>query len=321
MKRLLTVILVLVAAIHPCMAEDVSTDRTRIEEDVDRMLSAMRGKFSLQPHADRITEHGDAAVPALIDRHSEVAEEKRWALVACLCRLPTPESRKFLMAVIQQHADRKSTSYAIRHYPIQHDGDITEILINLLAVQHHRWNASERLSKVILRHPPIAGQLVDNLTDHPSSRTRNQELREILEHVSGYKNTTLSSRWFKDEPPPTSHNDFWRVWWQRNMHNDVFAWLSETLRWKHGGRRSYPLQVMGTLEDERAIPIFVEALNDKDYGVRYYAVVGLQKLDGTYPAGGYASETFKKEEDQIIVMLKARFGNKTDKRPDAGDGF
>lgn len=312
--------LVLVVATHPCIAEDLSTDRTRIEEDVDRMLSAMQGKFSLQPHADRIAEHGDAAVPVLVDKHGEVAEEKRWALVACLCRLPTPESRKFLMAVIQQHADRKSTSYAIRHYPIQHDGDIVEILIEILPVQYHGYDASERLRTMLFREPAMAGKLVEALVDDASSVPKNRKLHDILAHVSGYA-YAWPNRTPDGKITPESENGFWRDWWKKNQKKEVFDWLIEALYLDKGGRRSHALQILGILNDRRAIPHLVSALDDKEYGVRYWAVVGLKKIEGTNPPSGYLSETFKAEEEQVIAELKTRFEKNTDNKPDADDGL
>jgi len=319
MKRLIISLSILAVALLSCVAQDASNEPAQIEADVNRMLSAMRGKFSLKPHADRIAQHGGAAVPILIRKHDKVAEEKRWALVACLCRLPTAESCEFLMAVIHKHTNRNSTSYAIRHYPIQYEADIVEILIEILPVQYHGYTASERLRKIIFSNPQTAGKLVEALVDKDSSVPKNRQLHEILAHVSGYAhawpNRTPDGRITLE-----SENGFWRDWWKRNQNKEAFDWLIEALYRVKGGRRSHALQILGILNDKRAIPHFVSALNDKEYGVRYWAVVGLKKMEGTNPPSGYLSETFKKEEDRVIAKLKARFGKKTENKPDAGDG-
>lgn len=321
MKTFLIALLIHTGTLLPCVAQDRSTDSVRIENDVDRMLSVMGGKFDLQPHEDRIAQHGAVAVPILIRKYGIAAEDKRWALVACLCKLPTDESRMFLAKVIREHTDRKSTPYAISQYPIEHEAEIAEVLIEILPVHHHGYEASERLRMMIFRNPSATGQLIKGLGDEASAAIRNQRLYDILEHVSGYANSTLSSRGLKNEPDPDSQNKFWQAWWVRNNGKEVFEWLHEALYWKHGGMRDYALQILGTLNDRRAIPVFIEALDDRVYGVRYWAVVGLRKLDETYPPGGYLSETFKVEERDIIAELKARFGKKTNNKPDAGNGL
>ena len=311
MKRLLIAILVVLCVALPVMAENVSTNQMLIEKDIDRMLSAMRGKFSLSSHVDHIAEYGGSAVPVLIRKYSEAPEERRWGLVACLCRLPTPESCNFLTTIIQKHTDRKSTSYAIRHYSMQQEADIVDILIEILPVQKCSWDTSERLKDMIFRNPEIAGQLVDELVDSTSSAPKNQQFYDILEHISGNANT-WHGRIPAGKITPESQNQFWRDWWKRNQEKEAFDWLIESLYRDEGGRRSHAVQMLGTLKDRRSIPYFVSALDDEEYSVRYWAVVGLKKVDGTYPAGGYLSEKFQADEDKIIAELKAQYADITD---------
>lgn len=318
MRRLIAVLLFITSAALSCGAQDVSADPAEIEASVDKMLSAMRGKFSLQPHVDRIVQHGDAGVPILIRKYGQVAEDKRWALVACLCRLPAPDSRNFLIEVIDKHVDRRSTGYAIRHYPTQHDTEIVQTLIDLLPVQYHGYTASERLRKTTFRNPSTAGNLVKALVDETAAQPKNRKLHDILAHVSGFAHS-WPNRTPDGRITPSSENSFWRDWWARNSEKAVFDWLIEALYREKGGRRSHALQILGILNDSRAVPHFVSALDDKECSVRYWAVVGLKKQEGTYPSGGYLSKTFKKEEKQVIAQLKARFVNKSDNKTSGGD--
>jgi len=323
MKRLLIALAVLIVALLPCVAQDVSTDPAQIEAAVDRMLTAMRVNRGISVYADRVdgmVRYGDAAVPILIHKHDEVVEQKLWALVACLCKLPTTESRKFLMGVIRKHINHIATSYAISHYPIQHEGDIVAILIEILPLRVLGHTASDRLCKVILRNPPTAGLLVAELVDDTSSVPRNRKLHNILARVSGYGYFEWPHTNPNGKITTESENGFWRDWWKRNQKKEVFGWLTEALYRDRGGRRSYALQVLGNLNDKRAIPHLVSALDDKEYRIRFSAVRGLKKIEGTNPPGGYLHETFKGEEDRVIAGLKARFGEKTDNKPDAGDG-
>ena len=67
--------------------------------------------------------------------------------------------------------------------------------------------------------------------------------------------------------------------------------------------------MMASLNDRRAIPYFLDALDDSSENVRYWAVVGLKKLNNTSPESGYRWEDFKKEESKTIEILKKEYKN------------
>jgi hypothetical protein len=192
-------------------------------------------------------------------------------------------------------------------YPVEGEDGITGLLVDLLAVQHHGYHASERLRGMILREPRRAGILVRALRDDGQRAERDYAIGEVLAHVSGYSNTWCV--WVPPgEEPVVFRNDFWRAWWRRNSGREVFDWQVETLCSdpKNSARKKQALQVLGHLGDRRAKCHFVAALDDDSDGVRYWAVVGLRKLDGTYDRGGYKWETYKEEEQQVIQELKQR---------------
>ncbi len=306
--RRLVIITLLASVLHHCLGQGQTSDSSQIEIEVNRMLAAMQGKFSVYPYAEGFAKYGDAAVPVLISAYHEAPVEKRWALAACLSKIPNQESLDFLKLIIQTHIDRKSTLIAIRRYPVQGEDRIAPLLIELQSNDAYYYEAAERLRKMIFRNPAFAGQLVNALVDEESSVPTNRRIYHILEFPSGYQRN-WPNRTPDGRLTPASENSFWRSWWERNQDKEIYYWLMESLYLSSGKRRSSALQTLSVLNDPRAIPHYLSALDDEKFGTRYWAVICLKKMDGSYPEAGYRSETFTEEEAIIIPQLRSKFAN------------
>ncbi len=266
----------------------------------------MKGR-NTQSLIDGVVKYGDAIVPLLIEKYKVLEDEKCYLMITCLCKISSERALKFVRQVIQEHDKRLSVGCAIREYPHEREDDIIQSLIELLNVEYVEYYASERLEKMIIRNSCRAVFLINALDDKKTVEY-NGKLGNILGLVSGYRQTETSYT-----PPGQDqvlfYNKFWRDWWNRNRDKEVFEWLIEAINTENVARKAYALQIMGTLMDQRAAPYFVASLDDKSENVRFWAVVGLRELDGTYPSTGYSWETFKNEEEEIIDFLKHKFKN------------
>ena len=282
-----------------------------IQADIDHLLSGLGGRVNLQERIDRVAKHGTNAVPVLIETYSRSEPEKRWPLAACLCQIPNAESVDFLKTILRSHEDRRAASEVIRRFPLEYEDQITLLSVDLLGAAHLSFDAEERLRKMIFRKPSRAGDLVRAMGTSDKTMTgMNWQIGEILAHVSGYSHT-----WCCLGPSSTDwgawQQEFWTGWWKRNKDKEPFDWLVETWRSDPGNdaRRAEALQILGSLNDPRSAAFFLEELEAESERVRYWAVVGLQQLDGTFNPGGYQWETFQQEQAQVIKHLKQKFSS------------
>ena len=310
-----------VGGLHPCCAE-YSVHTEQIEQAIQDMLSGLGHKVVMQPRIDAVAAFGDDAVPLLIDRYRQTADDRCWPLISALCQIRSSAALQFVRQILKEHTKRYATSASIREYPIENEDDIIGLLIELLRVDEQQYDATERLKKMLDRKPSRAGQLVGLLRDDSDSKDFNYRIGEILAFVSGYSDT-----WCVWIPPGQDRiafrNAFWQDWWKRNRERDVFGWLTEAVSSDNDSRQAQALQRMWATRDRRAIPYFIAGLNSPSEQVRYWAVVGLKQAEGSMPDSGYLSETFQQEKGQIITRLKVKFGKKTiepDTKTDAGEG-
>ncbi len=293
----------------------------KIQADIDQLLAGLEHKWNPQDRIARIAKHGSNAVPFLIETYRRAEAEKRWALVDCLCRIPTTGSLEFVKSILRNHEDRSPTTRAIQRFPLEREDEITLILVDLLQVQNHGSDARERLEQMILRKPSRAGELVYAMQISDKSGTgKNWEIGEVLAAVSGYSHSWCcfgqnGTDW------GTFQREFWREWWKRNNEKKPFDWLVETLKSdpRNDGREAQALQRLGYLRDSRAEPYFVKALDDESTGVQYWAVIGLLALEGSLSPGGYRWESFLEERERVIKRLKQKFSTpvKDDSSPGA----
>ena len=280
-----------------------------IQSDIDQLLGGLQHKVNLQERIERVAKHGTNAVPLLIDRYTRSEPDKRWLLAACLCQIPTIASLDFLKAILQRHQDPQATSEVIQRFPLENEDQITLLLVDLLGVARQSLEAQERLQKMIFRKPSKAGDLVRAMDLSDKSMTgRNWNIGEILASVSGYSHT-----WCCFGPASTDwgawQHEFWTSWWKRNKDKEPFDWLIETLQSdpRNDSRQAETLQILGSLKDPRAAACLLEALDSESERVRYWAVVGLQRLDGTLNPRGYLWENFQQDQAQVIKHLKQKF--------------
>ncbi|MBI3851050.1 MAG: HEAT repeat domain-containing protein [Verrucomicrobia bacterium] len=282
-----------------------------VQADIDHLLAGLGRKVNLEERIERVAQHGTNAVPLLIERYGQSDPEQRWLLAACLCQLPTVGSLDLLRSILRSHEDQRASSQVIRRFPLEYEDQITMILVDLLRVARLSFDAEERLRKMIARKPSRAGDLVSAMDLADKSMTgKNWSIGEILADVSGYKHT-----WCCFGPPGTDwgawQRDFWTKWWIRNKDKEPFDWLAETLQsdLKNGSRQAEALQVLGSLKDPRSAAFLLEALDSESERVRYWAVIGLKRLDGSLDPTGYRWETFQKEQAPVISQLKQKFSN------------
>ena len=293
-----------------------------IQADINFLLDGLGRKVNLQERIDRVAKHGTNAVPILIKNYTHNEPDKRWPLAACLCQVPSVESLDFLKAILRSHDDQQVASQVIQRFPLEQEDQITLLLVDLLAVPRLAFDADDRLRMMIFRKPGRAGDLVRAMDLSDKSMTgRNWNIGEVLAYVSGYSHT-----WCCFGPTSTDwgawQHDFWAAWWKRNNDKDPFDWLVETFRSDTGNdsRQAEALQVLGSLKDSRSKTLLIGALDSKSERVRYWAVVGLQRLDGTLDPSGYRWELFQEEQVQVIKRLKKRFSDQVNKLDNAQDG-
>lgn len=304
-KRTLCVTGLLCMMVTSGMAQE--TNRTaQIQEAIAWMLDGLGRKVDLQPRIDQVAAFGDAAVPSVVKTYEQADDGACWPLVACLCQIQTDAALSFVQGILRENKKRRSIEAAIRYYPIRREDDITEILIGLVGVETVGYDATERLKKMIDRKPSRAGLLVAALKDDKSEERYAYKLGEILAFASGYSHT-----WCVGVPPGHDpvvfRNDFWREWWNRNGNKDVFGWLVEAVTSDKDSRQAQALQRLWAIRDKRAMPYFLKALDSHSTRVQYWGVVGLKQLEGSLPKAGYLWETFDKEKDSIIPLLKQKF--------------
>lgn len=294
-----------------CSAQSQSVDANEIRDAIDLVIFSTNTKIDYreeQRYINKVVSYGDAAVPFLMQKLEETKDEKSWGIIRCLCEISSEASLKFVREILQKHARRDATTAAIRLYPIPREDEITTLLIELEKVQKQRWDASERLRYMIYRKPSRAGILVAALKDVQELYEFDGRLWDILAEVSGYSHT-----WGipipNGEKPQVFFNNFWREWWKRNENKDIFGWLVEACSADNPSRKETSIGQMAYLCDKRAIPYLLAAIDDESIRVRYYGVIGLKKLNNTYPESGYLWETFLKEEKEVIRELKAEFSS------------
>jgi hypothetical protein len=298
-KYRLQSICALTAWLVSCFSSQAVESR-EIQADIDHLLGGLGHKADRQAQIERVVKHGTNAVPLLIERYTRTEQERRWPLATCLCQIPTIKSLDFLKDVLRTHEDRQATSEVIRRFPLEHEDQITLLLIDLLEVTHQSFEAQERLRKMIFRKPGRAGVLVRAMGSSGKSVTGRNKIGEVLAYNSGYSHTW--GVW---------QHEFWTAWWERNKDKEPLDWLVETFRSdpKNDSRRAEALQVLGSLKDPRSVPVLLEGLGSESERVQYWAVVGLQRLDGTLKPSGYRWETFQQEQMQVIEHLKQKFCN------------
>ena len=305
MKRVLLPAIMLALIAIPGVAQD-SSRTSLIEQAVEQMSAGLGHKVQMQPGIDKVASFGDEAVPLLVRRYETTDDGKCWPIVFCLCQISTDDSLRFVQQMLNEHKKKWATSAAIKNYPI--------VLIGLVQLQEHRYDAIERLKKMIDKKPSRAGQIVDALKDDKNLEAYEYELGEILAYVSGYSYT-----WCVWIPPGKDRvafrNNFWREWWSRNKDKDVFGWLQETVTSDNENRVTAALQRLYAIRDKRAVPYFLKSLDSPSDSVQYWAVVGLKNLDGTLPEAGYLSEAFHNEKDKIIPLLKQKFQKSESNQP------
>jgi hypothetical protein len=114
-----------------------------IQADIDYLLGGLGRKADLQERIAGVVKHGPGAVPILITRYSRTEQEKRWPLAACLCLIPTAESLDFLKRILRSHEDRQALSEIIRRFPLEQEGQITLLLVDLLGIPPESVYAQE----------------------------------------------------------------------------------------------------------------------------------------------------------------------------------
>ncbi|MBC8869321.1 MAG: hypothetical protein H8E44_07875 [Planctomycetes bacterium] len=296
-----------IATLEPEQAlQSRRAENEAIEQAIDHMLSGLGHKTVMQARIDAVVGFGEDAVPLLMKRYGMTDDDRSWPLVSSLCQIATPTAREFVRQILTDHRERRATITVIRDYPVEHEGDIVGLLIELLHVRRQQYDASERLKEIIQRKPARAGELVQALEDEAESEGFSYQLGEILAFVSGYSHT-----WCVSIPPGEDvvvfRNGFWRDWWSRNRYKDVFGWLVEAVTSDNDSRKARALQRMGASGDRRAIPYFIKGLNSQSESVQYWAVVGLKGIEGSLPATGYPYESFEREKIRIIPRLKQEF--------------
>lgn len=298
------------------VAQDTNRD-AQIEQAITRMLGGLGHKVVMQPRIDEVVSFGEAAVPSVVKTYEQTDDDACWLLVACLCQIQTDASLSFVQGILREPKKRRATSAAIRYYPVPREDDITEVLIGLVGVETVGYDATERLKKMIDRKPSRAGLLVAALKDDKSQERYAYEVGEILAFASGYSHT-----WCVGVPPghdPVAfRNAFWREWWKRNKDKDVFGWLVEAVTSDNESRQAEALQRLWAVGDKRAMPYFLKALDNHSTRVQYWGVVGLKGAEGSLPKSGYLSETFDKEKDSVIPLLKRKFAETDGEQPTTG---
>ena len=275
-----------------------------IESDITNLLS-LHGKVSIQTRRscfEKVVAHREDAVPALIHRYGTSGAVDKPPIVECLCAIATDKSLAFVTDILRRHEDKYATWCAIRCYPVEREAEITPTLVSLLAVQDYGWNAQERLLEIMRRKPRQAEALVKALRDEAGLEKVDYSIWDVLQQVSGY-----GYEWGGWSPPGTNplayRKTFWKEWWERNKDRQFFDWQVEALP------RAQALQNMGALKDRKAIPYFLKALDSPSQGVRYWAVIGLQKLDGTHNPSGYIFEKYVAEERVVIERLRKKYND------------
>ncbi len=309
--KLLSISMIIVYAINAftllAHSQDI-VNETEINKAIDYMLDGLGQKIDMQPRINEVVKYGNPAVPLLIKKYKELEDRKCWQIISCLCKISSGSSLEFIRKILKEHRKRWSTSCAISNYPINKENEIIQILIDLVKDKIYTYDASERLKEIIVRNPKASGDLVAALKDDDNLWEYYYNLGEILAWVSGYSNTWVV--WVPaGENPTTFRNKFWREWWNRNKEKEVFEWLLETIATDNSSRKAQGLQMMVFLNDKRAIPYFLNALDNNSESIRYWAVVGLKKLNNTAPESGYKWEDFKQEEVEIIKILKDKYKN------------
>jgi len=284
-------------------------ESNNVQADIDHLLAGLGQRVNLEERMDRVARHGTNAVPPLVETYAETGSDRRWMLAACLCRIGDDESLGFLRTILRSHEDRRATTEVIVGYPLAHEDQILPLLIDLLEVPQQSFHAQERLQNMIFRKPERAGVLVGAMDPSVESPTgRNWLIGEVLAYVSGHSHT-----WCCFGPADTNwgawQHAFWTAWWERNRGKEPVDWLVETFRSdpKNDSRQSQALQILGVLKDPRVVPVLLEGLGAESERVRYWAVVGLKRLEETLDASGYTVEAFREEEARVIEHLRRRF--------------
>ena len=300
---------------------------TQIEKAIQGIFDGFGHKVEMQPRIDKVAAFGDEAVPLLIKAYDAADEDKSRPIVSCLCAVGTDASLRFVQQILKEPKNISAAIRAIVDYPITRENDITTLLIEVVRKPRQdakndtmlKYDAEERLKKMIDREPSRAGQLVDVMNDDDTAGTCGTPLCTILAHVSGYSNLWAVSMPGKDRVKITSV--FWVEWWRRNKEKDVFGWLQESIAANDEEHKATVLQRMWAIKDRRATPYFLKALDSPSVGVQYWGATGLKSLEGSpLPQTGYTFETFLKEKDGLILDLKRRYEKDGNVQPSSNGG-
>ena len=297
MMRLIWIPIVLLCAAVPAAAEDP------LGKEIDHLLSGRSRRWGAESAAERLRPFGDEAIVRLIARYEAAGDERLEIVPPTLCLLGTKEGLEFVLALLKKGPDAAGLEKAIHFFPVKHEDRLLTLLIPHAGHKVLWWPIGDRLKKAIRRTPARAGLVVDALRDDPKEKLRMRRLRDVLGRVAGY-----SGHWpcFVSPKTPENENAFWREWWKRNAEKDRIGWLDEALA-RGGGPRSSGTQELAVMGDPATASRLVRLLDDEQRSVRYWAVYGLRKLEGTLPEGGYLSEIFRAEEATEIPRLKKAF--------------
>ena len=279
----------------------------QIEQSIQKIFDGFGQMVWMQPRIDEVAAFGDDALPALNKKYEGTDDDKCWPIVSCMCKIGTDASLRFVRQILKEHKKPQAASKAVNDYPISREDEITPLLIDLLDMPRPlRYDAEERLKKMVGRKPSIAGELVGAMKDGINNGN-DSKLGSILAFVSGYSNLWAVTM-VPGEAPIRITNNFWREWWSRNKEKDVFGWLEESINAGDENHQSTVLERMWAIKDSRASPYFLKALDSPSPGIQYWGVAGLRSLDGTpLPQTGYPYERFLKEKDGLIMELKKKW--------------
>ena len=288
---------------HPCFSAPEGT-AAEIKAAIDESLSR-HGKISDEDRYAPVMKFGADAVPGVIERYGQVTGREREEIAKLLCYLGTPDARKFLKQIVGEKETTKEVMDKIfTFYPKDHFDEILSEAVQVVGAGIPCFFAGERAKEAVRRYPKLAGAIVAALKEQPPDKHSNFRVGSLLAEVTGWSAWQFDAQKENESNSDLGDTTFWRKWWNRNKDRTLFDWLVEAYRAhpKSASQKASALQYMSLLNDPRLAPIYFEALDDADEGVRYWSVCGFKKLEGDN--GGYTFEQFKTEQGAMIGRLK-----------------